>query len=540
MLILTVVITILATNLFLGFFVAHYLGYGPQNFQELWTGVYLRPMSPVDAEARSQPIRREILDALTQAAAAGPLRPELANSRSVAESPNSDPPKLPDDDLVRAMVHANLALHQSALVMDRARLVEPTAAATYVGFPEFVWSLETGTRDLTAWQQWLREVRPTEDVAWWKNYVRQWENAHQAWQEYQQVIVSIGRIRAAEKSFSEEASDVICEEGSCRLVTKTAPGPSWWQRPSAELRTLAWVHGQLEQLHQEAFDRFVVARRAMRQLHERTLGWIRQTFKPERIEHWANTFDSRWSWAGLSAPITDVNKREGFLLVLRSQEDWVAEYSWGGIIADAVIQHRTECLGQWFQSVPSLSVDTVLPLRQSIHDRADAIWISSENPESARIAAWTIANKLELARRRIDEQEIRLPFRILIQALNEKRSALSAIRNAMKILDDFEHAIWNPGGDLVWSMERRGPQAIARPDSLPFVESTLDLTQWYVHWRLGIEFAAPQPADELLNAKTSIQRDSFNATGNPSANDIPSAVTGNAASMPPDDDGIEW
>ncbi|MBL8890921.1 MAG: hypothetical protein JNL67_13150 [Planctomycetaceae bacterium] len=540
MLILTVVITILATNLFLGFFIAHYLGYGPQNFQELWTGVYLRPMNAVDPEAHSRSIRPEVLDALTQAAAAGRLVAEPTKPDSKIVTSSSQPQTLADEDLVRTMVHANLALHQAALVLDRTRWVEPISPGIFPGFPEFSWSLEIGTQELAVWRQWLRQVRPNEEVAWWKNYVAQWEKAQEAWQEYQQAIVSIGRIRGAEKLYKEKATDVICEEGSCRLVPKATSKASWWQRSSAELRTLAWVHGQLEQLHQEAFDRFVTARRFMRLLHERTLGWVRQTFKPERIEYWSNNFDSRWSWTGLSAPITDANKSEGFVLVLRSQEDWVAEYSWGGVVADAVIQHRTECLGLWFQSVPSLSVDTILPLRQSIHDRADAIWISSENPESARIAAWTIADKLELARRRIDEQEIRLPCRILIQPLSSKRTAVAAIRQAMKVLDDPEHAIWNPGSDLVWSMERRGPQPVPRPDSLPFVETTLDLAQWYVHWRLGIEFSAPQVGGDSLDAEVTGRRDALAGTSHSSTNDPFSEVAGNATALPPDDDGIEW
>lgn len=537
MLILIVVIAILATNLFLGFFIAHYLGYGPQNFDELWTGVYLRPMGPSRSEIQSQSIDRVILDALTQAAAAQPLLP----TEPVVMLRSESAKKLSDGELVTTMMHANLALHQAGLVIDRLRLIEPHAAETFAGFPDFQWSRETATESLKVWQDCLQTIGPAEEIAWWKSYLAQWMSTHQAWLNYQGSLVSIGRILEVEQKFSKQQPAVVCEDGSCRIVGNQPSDQAWWKRTPAELKTLAWVHGQLDQLHQEAFDHFVLFRRESRQLQERTLGWARQTFKPERLAGWVAKFDQRWSWAGLPAVITDLNKQDGFLLLLSTHENWIAEFGWGSVVADAILHHRSKCLDRWFVSVPSVSAGTVLPLRQTIHDRAVAIWISAENPESARIAAWTIADKLELTRRRLEPHEVHLPCRVLVVPLNSKRTARAAIGQSMRILDNSEHAIWMDCGSHVWSLERRGPQAVPRPDALPLVESTMDLAQWYVEWRLGVGLALPQPtsvsAENVGEGATDpVPSEPHSASGD----DSQGVGDGIADPLPTEDDGIEW
>jgi hypothetical protein len=539
MLILIVVIAILATNLFLGFFVAHYLGYGPQNLDELWTGVYLRPVGPVGTVNDPQPVQRVVLDALTQAAAARPLLPlEIITPARVG---TTNPSELSDGELVKTMMHANLALHQAGLLVDRLRLVDPHPTEVFDGFPSFVGNSSDLNEYLQTWQNWLQAVRPHEEIPWWKSYVASWVSTHQVWLEYQKSLSSLLRIRQAEHDFSSKLTTVVCEDGSCRLVSKQPASSSWWQRSPADLRTLSWVHSQLEQLHQEAFDHFVKLRQESRRLYERTLAWSRQTFKPDRLSGWAADFDQRWSWAGLPAVITDVQKQDGFLVVLGTRTDWVVEYSWGGVVVDALLQHRTECLNRWFASVPSVSAETILPLRQVIHDRAVAIWISSENVESARVAAWTIADRLELSHRKIDGQDIRLPCRVLVIPLSRKRPAAVAVKQAIRLLDNPDHTIWNQGGSLVWSLDRPVPQAVSRPDSLPLVESTMDLAQWYVGWRLGIGFAMPHAA----TVSTPTKEDPFSQplaanSSSALANDPTSVDFGDNEPKPVDDDGIEW
>lgn len=538
MLILIVVIAILATNLFLGFFVAHYLGYGPQNLDELWTGVYLRPVEAGAADSYSQPINRVLLDALTQAAAAGPLLPSETTTHDPSESAKA---MLSDDELVKTMMHANLALHQAGLLIDRQRLIEPHPSATFDGFPDFVWTSADLKESLEAWQAWLHNSNPAEEIHWWNSYVAAWMSTYKAWSEYQRCLQSLRRIREAEQACSEKLTTVVCNDGGCRLVNKQPASGSWWERSPADLRTLTWVHGQLERLHQEAFDHFVLFHQESRQLCERTLSWARLTFKPERLASWAANFDQRWSWAGLPAAITDVNKQDGYLVVLGTRVDWVAEYGWGSVVADAILQHRTECLNRWFESVPSVSSDTVLPLRQIIHDRAVAMWISSQNPETARIAAWTIADKLELSRRQVGGQDVQLPCRVLVIPLSPQRPAAVAIRQSKRILDQTDQAIWKNSSGLVWSLERRGLEMVARPDSLPLFESTIDLVQWYVGWRLGIGCSLPEStaaSDENSADTTSPQ----SATAHSSAvtHDPPAADSENFDPNPIDDDGIEW
>ncbi|MDP1560392.1 MAG: hypothetical protein Q8M16_03250 [Pirellulaceae bacterium] len=538
MLILIVVIAILATNLFLGFFVAHYLGYGPQNLDELWTGVYLRPVGAGGPDSYSQPVNRVVLDALTQAAAARPLLPSETITQHRSESAKA---MLSDDELVKTMMHANLALHQAGLLIDRQRLIEPHPSATFEGFPDFEWNSDDLKESLETWLAWLRNANPAEEIRWWNSYVATWISTYTAWSEYQRCLKSLRRIREAEQNYSEKLTTVVCNDGGCRLVDKQPARGSWWQRSSADLRTLTWVHGQLERLHQEAFDHFILFRQESRQLCERTLSWSRLTFKPERLAGWVANFDQRWSWAGLPAAITDVNKQDGYLVVLGTRVDWVAEYGWGGVVADAVLQHRTECLNRWFESVPSVSSDTVLPLRQIIHDRAVAMWISSQNPETARIAAWTIADKLELSRRQMAGQDVQLPCRVLVVPLSPQRPAVVAIRQSARILDQTEQAIWKNSSGLVWSLERRGLESVARPDSLPLFESTMDLAQWYVGWRLGIGFSMPQPTaapDE--NSAERILPPSATTRSSAVTNDAPAADSGNSDPTPIDDDGIEW
>ena len=533
MLILIVVIAILTTNLFLGFFIAHYLGYGPQNFEELWTGVYGRPAGPIVPTGDSNPDVRVIVDALTQAAADRPLLPNDAGGSSDLASPH----QLPDHELVRAMLHANMALHQAGLLIDRVRLIHPQPPAKFAGFPPLVWDAHSHAAGLATWRDWLQSASPAEEVGWWKAYVATWLSTHQAFEKYQRSLLSLRRVQDAELNFSQQQTTVVCEDGSCRLVHVQPTNTAWWKRPPAELKTLAWVHGQLDQLHQEAFDHFVLFRTESRRLNERTLAWVRQTFKPERLIGWAAQFDQRWSWAGLSAAITGARKQDGFVFVVATHVDWVAEFGIGSVVADAVVHHRTECLNRWFDSVPTISTATILPLRETVHDRATAVWISSEDPESAQIAAWTIADKLELSHRMLGHEEVHLPCRVLVVPLSKKRPAMAGIRQAMQILNDLDHALWNSGNGIVWSLEKRGPQPVPRPDALPLVESAMSLAQWYVGWRLGIGFTMPVRETSAAESLSPLSAEQKLA----SANAAPTDNGGGTADPPPvDDDGIDW
>jgi hypothetical protein len=531
MLILIVVIAILATNLFMGFFVAHYLGYGPQNFQELWTGIYLRPMGDSDAGKQARPISTAILEAMIETAIDPQLHPDDRPSIQSVVSKSEAPQRISDADLVWTMWHANLALHQNSLQSDRLRFREQGS---------HVASDAVEAQFLSKWQSRLHQVQPTEEIVWWKRYVSQWEATHKAWIDYRQSWSSLRRIQVAEQNYAEQLTTVVCEGDSCRRVSKKATSGSWWQRSPAELRTLAWVHDQLDHLHQEAFDHFVAARRQTTILHEKSLAWIRQTFQPETIESWAREFDSRWSGVGLNASITDPNKGDGFLVIIHTPENWVAEFVWGNVVVDAILRNRNEGLEQWFQAIPS-QASAIRPLRQIVNDRTVAIWLQADNIQSARIAAWTIADKLERSCRKIEDQAIDLACRVMVVPLGPKKNAEIALQQTMRILNDSDQRIYEDPHGFVWSLEGKRPERVPRPDSLPLVESTVDLAQWYIGRPMATAFVATPVdvppangsaiADSPVAANNPVAANSSLATKTPSTVNSPSVVNGSATAI---------
>lgn len=142
MLILVVVIAILATNLLMGFFVAHYLGYGPRNFEELWTGVYLKP-SGTNVSGLAEPLDRNSVDQLIRAAAVGIGKPpqlvdsntasasssvisptEKAGAGSLAKSGPGHVHAVSDFELVTAIWRSVQVQRTIGLVFDRQRLLQ--------------------------------------------------------------------------------------------------------------------------------------------------------------------------------------------------------------------------------------------------------------------------------------------------------------------------------------------------------------------------------------------------------------------------------
>jgi len=557
MLILIVVISILTTNLFLGFLVAHYLGYGPKNFHELLTGIDPRPLPDSGIAPRPDPIAPTTLAEFAQAAAANPPKPSQQSDWGAfvshyASSANNAPPatSLPDRELIHTVLHSNLALQQAGLLMDYERLVtvsptsepphaHPGGGSVPAGMdnPRQPWTEQTPHDVLTAWDRYLQGVALANTTPWWKSFLRQWRETQQAWLAYETTVQARRQLINAHQQWLAKSTEVVCDDNSCRRVSKAAVQSRWWQRPSAEWRTLIWAQGQVEACERETFERLVLARQQTQQLFRQSCHWLRQTFKPSLLREQAPHLDARLFPGGLEAELQDNNKSHGALFLLKTKQDWIADYCRGTMVTEAILQHRAQRLDDWFQSLPNLSDDGQQPLRQLIDPWTAALWVPSENAASARVAAWTVVDKLESSVRQIDRQTMSLDLRLLIVPITPKRPVAAALQAALMWTEPLDAMLWEPGGNLVWTQAGRHPEPVPRPDALPRLDGQLDLTAWYKSFLLGTDptTTAGEEGDEDARPKSPSPQPVEQSTDN---HDNP--VAAGSAAAPAEDDGIDW
>jgi hypothetical protein len=553
MLILIVVISILTTNLFLGFLVAHYLGYGPQNFQELWYGIDPRPIADNGISRRPDPIASNTLAKLAQAAAANPPIPSDQTDWAAfvdrhAPTTSTVPPAtpVPDRDLILTMLHSNLALQQVGLLIDCGRLgtaaptSTPSPARAVVGSestapdnPSLPWSGRTPRDVLIAWERYLQGVVLANATPWWKSFWQQWRETQQAWLAYETTVQARRRLIDAHQQWLAKSTEVVCDEGSCRRVNKAANRSNWWQRPSAEWRTLTWAQGQVEACERETFERLVLARQQTQQLFRQSCHWLQQTFKPSLIREQAAHVDVRLFPSGMEAEIHDNNKTHGSLFLIKTKQDWIADYCRGTVVTEAILQHRAQRLDDWLQAMPNLSEDGQQPLRQWIDPWTAALWVPSDNAASARVAAWTVVDKLESCTRQIDRQTMSLDLRLLIVPITPKRTTPTALKAALAWLGPLDSAVWEPVANRVWAQTGNRLEPVPRPDALPRLEGELDLTAWYTSFLLGPEPAAPAdsaPADVAPSPQPVEQ----------STDNHDNRTAAESAAPTAEDDGIDW
>lgn len=553
MLILIVVISILTTNLFLGFLVAHYLGYGPKNFQELFSGIDPHPLASGGPARRPDPIAPTLLTEFAQAAAANPPTPSqqtdwAAFVNQYASTPPTPPApaSVPDCELIHTVLHGNLALQQAGLLLDYERMVtvSPTseppraqpggesepARADNSSQP---WTEQTPHDVLIAWERYLQSVALANTTPWWKSFLRQWRETQQAWLAYETTVQARRRLLDAHQQWLAKSNEVVCDDNSCRRVSKAAGQSHWWQRPSAEWRTLTWAQGQVEACERETFERLVLARQQTQQLFRQSCLWLRQTFKPSMLREQAAALDARLFPGGMAAEIHDSNKTQGSLFLLKTKQDWIAEYCRGTVVTEAILQHRAQCLDDWFLTLPNLSKDGQQPLRQLIDPWTAALWVPSDNAASARVAAWTVVDRLESTARQIDRQTASLDLRLLIVPITPKRTVEAALKVALTWTEPLDSPLWEPGGNIVWTQAGRRPEPVPRPDALPRLEGELDLTTWYKSFLLRTD-----PTDP--SGKIGLEESPPPQPVEQSTDNHDNRIAAESAASPAQDDGIDW
>jgi hypothetical protein len=574
MLILVVVIAILATNLFMGFFIAHYLGYGPQNFQELWTGVYLRPPAGLTTSSVAHPrLDPQAIEALTQEAArrlqafaeVGKPCPMTGRAEGDNSAASNDTGVWTDAEVVQTIWRAQQMLQLVGMVADRWRLLdlaaaelptewsegamsessEPGDGSTPTATAAVPWDAESTGALILRWRQQLSAIQWVEPVGWWRAYLQAWDVVQTRWFDYQQTLAALARLQATERAFQREHTAIVCENGTCRRVAKVAAKTRWWQRPSAELRTMAWVHQQRERLHQELFDQFVAWRKAQQDSVDRTLRWLRETFRPELLQETAAELGFPAAEALASSAITEAEASTGHLLVLRWPEPWVAEFCWGCTVVAAHRQHAEQRLSQWYRDLTPLDAapDADAPLRLQQWDAATTVcWLSSAELEDAQLTAWTLVNALVADRREVEATPLELPLRVVVVPLTPRQPTAAAVRLAIHGLDDETHPVWEDDASPVWLRGPRRWEATPRPPALPCLPVPFDLVAWYTGDNAAAAPAAEptttaghgenpaQPAGQTRGPVADAAENGDNGRSDPSK----SSTAG------PEDDGIEW
>jgi hypothetical protein len=386
---------------------------------------------------------------------------------------------------------------------------------------------------LQAWGHYLQGAVLANATPWWKSFLQQWREAQAAWLTYEATLLARQRLLDAHQQWLAKSTDVVCDENACRRVSKTSGAGGWWQRPSAELRTLVWVQEQIAACERETFERLVLARRQTRQLFRRSCDWLRQTFKPALLREQAANLDKRSFPHGLEAEVNDIQKSHGAVFLLQTKQDWIADYFLGTVVTEAVLQHRSERLDDWFQALPTLSDDGQQPLRQSIDPWTAALWVPSDEAASARVAAWTVVDKLESALRKIDQQPVSLELRLLIVPVTPKRSSPAALQAALAWIEPQDSPIWEPGANVVWTQSGRRPEPVPRPDALPRLDGELQRGDWYRSVLLGPEpetDADQKPTDTVAPPQPVEQSSEKHDNRNPTE----------GAAPPAEDDGIDW
>ncbi len=610
MLILVVVVAILATNLFLGFFIAHYLGYGPQNFQELWTGVYLRPLGGENLRSLPEPIDSMIFDAMTRAAAANLVPPDDDTTVDLATN------KVTDSEVPLMVLRSLSVLRHSGLVLERHRFLDRAAIAQgkapppdsmpptrkavgqsvetveaveaveavetvrpkedfdagsaapsgpsgpsepvgtktagessesseehsgeakFIIFPEFRWEPESIDRLLATWQDYLHQVQPELPLPWWAAYLSHWSKVRSAWRAYWQLLASLKRIEIAEREYQLGIPDIVCDNTGCRRVSESTP-TSWWQRPAAELRTLAWAQSQKQRLVQEAFEQFVSARTLEQSLFGQICQWLGDTYKPEVFTDLAARAHPSISEASWGAPMTEPNTTDGFLVLIAEQVNWVTEFCRGSVVAEAFTQHRHKQLQLWFSSFPKTAKHSPQPVSQRIDERTTAVWLPVSDLASAKVTAWTMANTLACPDYMAGNVKVEQACRLLLIPLSSKRNAAGAIQLGQKLLQKPEHPMWESDATPVWTWNGKQAKPVEHPDSLPNLSATVELATWYVERMLGISVPT---YDQLSNLDVLLQEQGFSGTAMVAdSSPLGNNTTGDTAELPvEEDDDIDW
>ncbi len=333
MLVLIIVIAILGTNLLLGLFVAHYTGYGPQNFNELMTGVTLEPRGEFQRQLEREvpklgtKFRKQMASAIHQRL----LRPDQLTLDRQDE----------DEEMIVLTLQAIETVNYATILLDELRFqvdaeddaddaddagdfaateksVDASAAiedgmdpsdgplpqkddqglsdqgldggpeddsdypsdSSGVEIPLRSWTAEELSEMLAVWSQRLHSIEGINETPWWGKFIKQWDQFLQDWNNYRIIVEACVAVDAA----------VVAEVARQAILVKTedavaSPSTSRRKKKAAKAapisKTQRWIQSQKQQLYTDLFHKRDALRQAQRSLIQVADGGLQSWFSKQ-------------------------------------------------------------------------------------------------------------------------------------------------------------------------------------------------------------------------------------------------------------------
>jgi len=254
---LIVVITLVGSNLFLGFFVASRLGFGPQNFTELFTGIYGRPFKISDelgsrirgtltagqrklfydsvGENRAVPASNELgtdetklecmlstLRAVDTAERASVLldeqrccglnlgtapdlqdEPERSKESEGNSEESAEGQAKNEEEAVGSENGSEAGSETDAVSADDSEQDEPVTA--YLS--------RNDAEDLEQWiKKWdshLNELQQPAELEWWNDFLENWDDFLDAWNSYRESAQQLSEAEVSAEKVLQKANEIF-------------------------------------------------------------------------------------------------------------------------------------------------------------------------------------------------------------------------------------------------------------------------------------------------------------------------------------------
>lgn len=228
MITLIVVVTIIGSNLFLGFFVASRMGFGPQSFTELFTGIYGRPFKINDE------LGLRIRGTLTAGqrklfySCVGENRPVPASNEL-----GSDETKL---ECMLSTLRAVDAAERASVLLDEQRFCglelgqlgddqesesnssnsesesgDGQQVEGEMPVPSFL--SKDDAEELENWiKQWdkhLNELQQPEELDWWHQFLENWDDFLDAWKQYRLSAQLLSDAEVGAEKVLQKANEIF-------------------------------------------------------------------------------------------------------------------------------------------------------------------------------------------------------------------------------------------------------------------------------------------------------------------------------------------
>lgn len=327
MLIVIVVIAILGTNLLLGFFVANTLGYGPQSFSELLTGIYRAPVgwaqrklssgrleierrlewahelnqwcplpesspgSPASSNeatesdqepAAPRPTDRQVLQSvMNYVQASSILLDEVRfhwqypggatdDDKTVAETEEEPADTLPPDvdPIANLMVSSTGSEDPFSDPFQDLQPAEPEPTAEPEAAssdePIRVWNRERLLESLEQWHDYLENYEPGE-ITWWLDWFRKWEAFAERLRQHARQVAAVGMVEELLSQQPEApAPEPVSRSVRSTKEAEVQPPVSEVQEPPSSKQQ--WIQSQYGRLLQSLFHSSQSLQKAGQQL----------------------------------------------------------------------------------------------------------------------------------------------------------------------------------------------------------------------------------------------------------------------------------